>query len=552
MKKRYCIALMGVVVFSNCSVDLKGMCDDNDDCVPGYLCKSSECLEIDPVQITTGKLIDATDGVEYSQLIKASLGVPPYKWILTTHPDWMSIQQESGNLHGVPVKESDIIEIEVSVVDSTQGRDNSDTKKFQIIVHDCIHESTTECSKPIEEICWEGIRTCNQGNWGPCEESQLSDDIDTCDKDCGPCPKQADGCVEGLCVCGTGTACNPEMICCDGLCIDQNTDRQNCGDCGIDCKDVIGKDHIDGICNNGQCVECSIDGDCPNKECNRASCSEGVCVYTPMNEGNPCGVGIQCTEYSDCDYSDFCDQMGERSRTCTPYKCSSGQCNAGTPYHDTDSCTRDTTNTVCESESCGSCESCDWSGTCDESAPGKASCMKKLCSGGLCSKEESYQKDCDCTRHTDNMVCVAESCGSCENCGWSDSCDEAALGKVQCSQTVCQAGACSNVSSYEKDCDCNRDTDGVVCVAESCGPCGGCDWLNLCDESATGEESCTVKKCQTGTCSKTINYPNACTCTRDTDGNFCKVQMCTSPPNTFRDICCSGGTCGVVCSPCTQ
>lgn len=136
---------------------------------------------------------------------------------------------------------------------------------------------------------------------------------------CGSCGNAcstatADGCLNGLCLCGDNPECTGTETCCSDECVDTQTHVDHCGACGDAC--LANADN----CANGACV-CGTTGatcpeadtccngvcltpgpgvccgiaDCPSRPCNFLNgCTNNICDYTPAANGFPCGFGGEC------------------------------------------------------------------------------------------------------------------------------------------------------------------------------------------------------------------------------------------------------------------
>jgi hypothetical protein len=107
--------------------------------------------------------------------------------------------------------------------------------------------------------------------------------------------------------CGAcGNACNTGDICCNGTCIDGNSDS-NCGQCNRSC--------FQGRCQDQQCVpECTRDADCSGAK----QCCNQQCIDTTSDPNN-CGG---CNSH--CDFVQAC--TNKQCRTGRDPDCCGGQC----------------------------------------------------------------------------------------------------------------------------------------------------------------------------------------------------------------------------------
>jgi hypothetical protein len=111
-------------------------------------------------------------------------------------------------------------------------------------------------------------------------------------KDCITASGPSEQCCDGDCVntetdeenCGRcGNECPGDTEhCCKGSCAETQTDPRNCGECGHLCPGA-------GICSGGQCM-CGNDGDCNPGE----TCCSGTCVNTETDRNNCGACGAQC------------------------------------------------------------------------------------------------------------------------------------------------------------------------------------------------------------------------------------------------------------------
>ena len=231
-----------------------------------------------------------------------------------------------------------------------QCNDGSDCTDDYCSNFKCIHIDKTEQS--ITKLCSDGeiidfdcatIDDCQQNTFDPCQKTNSS------------------GCNNAKCVYWNhfalnGNACNENMICSYGLCIDEITCNEN-----SDCENLLSPscisayssatcnnnfcifEHIDnkhrascttdtinfGICNHGICkpiFECSISSDCDDENpCTQNKCIDYVCNYnTLFSNGYECPLGSnqgycdngtcvsgECNNNNDCPQNTFC-----RSNTC--------------------------------------------------------------------------------------------------------------------------------------------------------------------------------------------------------------------------------------------
>lgn len=193
----------------------------------------------------------------------------------------------------------------------------------------------------------EGTQCTTNSRPGTCTAAGACMCAPQCDKPCGAdgcggqCPNR---CGSQKCVDDTCKECDPangrldclqpnnpcqERICqsddscsaprpkangtCDGICLD--------GEC-VDC--LTGRDCASGHCTNHRCTQCDQTGGCEKRSCQRESCtSEGACRWTPSAAGASCGNdGKVCNSNGGCidPVYDRCTASGDvddPSRACT-------------------------------------------------------------------------------------------------------------------------------------------------------------------------------------------------------------------------------------------
>ncbi|MBT8453625.1 MAG: hypothetical protein KJO40_16795, partial [Deltaproteobacteria bacterium] len=161
---------------------------------------------------------------------------------------------------------------------------------------------------------------CNGGSGacsaGECVDNNLCDGVDcTSSNECvqdGTCDP-----ADGQCIAGanepTDTACSDGGTVCDGAgaCVECNIDGQ-CPEDGNECTVAVCDDSdgclqnnvmdgLDcdfggsaGVCESGTCVaapECAIDADCDDgNPCSVGACPDGMCVFTEASDGTACDV----------------------------------------------------------------------------------------------------------------------------------------------------------------------------------------------------------------------------------------------------------------------
>ncbi len=286
------------------------------------------------------------------------------------------------------------------------------------------------------------------------------------------------------------TACPSPRVLCDGVCVDLDADRANCGACDVTC--------VDGqICDGaGVCA---------------ATCQAGLtlcdetCVDTDRDAMH-CGA---CA--APCEALFLCDGSGECALSCQ----------AGLV-----DCGGTCTNTSTDPRHCGACDDGQGSNTCLLGLSCVDGGCELTCPNGLT----------DCGGQCIDTDVDRSHCGGCDDGQGSNTCDagEVCNGAGVCALS-CQAGL--------TDC-------GGMCTDTDvdAGNCGGCDdglGSNVCEpgEVCNGLGLCDVT-CQTGL----TDCSGVCTDT-DVDRNNC--GGCDEGQNMFRcvdgEVCDGSGSCALNC-----
>ena len=313
-----------------------------------------------------------------------------------------------------------------------------------------------------------------------------------------PCVSGGEGvcCADGnssTCVvgaqCCTQAQCNANQDCCDGQCVNTNTDRENCGACEVICEFPVNP--CRGVaCVNGSCQESNLpDGtDCEFLEnsgvCCGGSCAFGdeCCSNAQCGSGNSC-CGGQCfnttTNFDRCgSCTNVCPQ--DRATACVGGACVCGSVPVCAP------------NEFCCPDGCfdldtnfGHC------GTCGIACPATRA---NNCTDGQCRCGSGSQ--CGETETCCNGQCVdtstdVDNCGTCGN-----ACDPPLN---SCNVVLCLEGTCNNFAEPD-DTECVEgqeegvccfDGSAAVCVAggQCCSDSGCDDVFNCCDNQCVDTNS---------------------------------------------------------------
>lgn len=472
MKRMGILGYLSVAfLLAGCSPEADDSCQVQSDCVDGYVCYQGKCEQRDHLMMETDSLPNAVVGVDYQVSMKASGGVVPYSWSLDEGPQWLSINEDSGLLSGIPDEAVANVQVVVRVKDSSDGDGQSASVTLMLTVVECVDGTAKACFEVQAGKCAQGNTSCASGKWGECSGLVVSSRMDHCGPECGQCDLGvSDGCYLGTCTCGDGPACADGQACCLQECVDVNQNTENCGQCGLNCTNQVqgaSSVHCEmGKCDYDACDEDRLDcdGDRSNgcetvRDMDNCSFCGQPCVGTVKN-----ATGLSCIQNED---------NGE-------YACDYEQCDLG--FFD---CDADRSN-GCEIEP--SVENCGGCGV-------------------------------NCGDNPDGMNCVLdEGIGSYRcGCNYDTSCDG---GAGQCCDKRCFArddpmhcGDCTTVcddparpfciKSYEHLCGCDSNEQcgqGRICCdqhcididEQNCGECG-----RVCDAKIDHGSRCDL---DTGTC----------------------------------------------------
>ena len=380
-----------------------------------------------------------------------------------------------------------------------------------------------------------------------------------------------------------GPVCSEGLIPCDTFCIDPETDRLNCGGCGIAC-DVTQQ------CEGGECtcpdpyIDCG--GTCVNPQIDRRHCGQcdhacdalavcieglcdcpegyedcgGDCVDLDTDNANCGSCGNACTGGA------FCNGTGSCALECvSPYTL----CNPGA-----DAYCADLQVDPLNCSACGSaCPARDHAvptcveGTCDLS-----------CDVGFADADGLLDNGCECTITNPTELCdaVDNDCngsideefdcvmGGSRDCTLTASCTGGQLCGSSCTWGACENNTwdCTTPGSTESR-DCGDGSCGTQ--TRSCGDdCSWADWGSCslkagseCFEGDVETQDCGVGSCgaQSRTCGSDCSWGTWGTCELKT-GSACfagDTSSCTPSGTSCSGArtCTSGcawGTCTETCS----
>ena len=223
---------------------------------------------------------------------------------------------------------------------------------------------------------------------------------DGCGSSCGECEVGLVCDVEGHCGCG-----DDALDCGDGVCVDPQTDPDNCGGCGTVCGD-------DESCVDGSC---SCLPSCGDRECGDDGCG-GTCGT--CGDDRLCGSGGQCLclgALDECD--DECvdvrtdeSNCGTCGHECLVYEqCLGGACTTDEPDG---GCVASCEGRECGDDGCeGSCGECGPEQLC--AAGGQCLCTNELTDcGDLCIDVRTDESHCGACDHAclPGQRCVGATC----------------------------------------------------------------------------------------------------------------------------------------------
>jgi hypothetical protein len=409
----------------------------------------------------------------------------------------------------------------------------------------CVACLTDPDTCPMGEVCNPATHTCIPGPTGCTNNSECPASKPICDTSDGVCVicltaancPAGDVCQNFQCFpsCGGGALCTGGLSCCNGACVDEVTNVDDCGGCNVACAPSQ-------TCAGGSCQtppSCRTTG-CPNSEV----CCHDVCtnIETIQNCGacdSPCPPGSnECLSGACCTVMPMgmaCGIMG-----CAPPTQLCGQ------------------NCVDEQTDPNNCGGCDI-----ECLPGEA-CVGGHCHGSNnCGAMTCTQLETCCSQE-DLQACVntqtdPNNCGQCFNaCPPGAQCQEGqcllstCMGGPTCPPpTTCCPGGCVDTQNDPNNCsECGfQCPSGDTCQAGDCVAPTSCNGGPVC----TGNNQC----CPSG-CSNVLTDPNNCgQCDLICPvGDTCQMGNCKAPASCNggpvcmgTDQCCATGCSDVETDP---
>lgn len=219
-------------------------------------------------------------------------------------------------------------------------------KTLNVDINDLVGNPLNSMSFTYTVGCAIGLTNCN----GTCVDTSSDlNNCGACDSACAPRNNANLMCSDSNCMiesCDIGFSdCN--SVYGDGCEANILTDMANCGACNNSCNDSVAC--TADACTSGSCDNLTNDSVCgTDTACTNFYCDQLLgCAFSHSSLGVSCGEVIGT--WGTCGgYTSTCDETGTQSRTITPLVCDgSGSCVSGTPYSETQSCTRNTDGLQC-------------------------------------------------------------------------------------------------------------------------------------------------------------------------------------------------------------
>lgn len=247
--------------------------------------------------------------------------------------------------------------------------------------------------------------------------------------------------------CADDADCSTALECVQGRCVDGacfDTLEDGLCDEGEICSASVGCVAQSGCSEDAECDDgvlcttdtCSADGFCLNRPDDDACDDGNMCTDDVCDPAMGCG---SVPNAAPCDDGFFCN--GED--TCGSGVCS---VHAGSPCptqcnESTMACEACASDSNCGTLSFGDWTSCDYTDVCDESGERMRSVSTPRCTGGSCEIEDGVEMQA-CDRSTDGETCPAGACngGTCRPCG--DRGEACCPGSSCDSPYMCRSGTC--------------------------------------------------------------------------------------------------------------
>lgn len=409
-----------------------------------------------------------------------------------------------------------------------------------------------------------------------------TDDSLCCNEGCVDCPvDETDPCMQPACdgsSCGreprpAGTPCNVNGNFCEGF-----------GTCDEVGQCTVGLERCGQECDEeaDACVGCLEDDDCPpivtGNNCPAALGDECTAMVTPSRTVFTCSDDQRCEEgpttddpvircnrengvtcadstfpgFGPCEYGSECVLTGVARQNRSDFTCEGGReapfvaaaCTEMlVPLEERDSCDRSTDGRMCSTPPADrELGSCDWMGTCDETATRPVTTYASSCDSGACDPRGSTVAPFmqACNRDRDGNACNGgDEIGDWSECVFTNAMACAGTRTRTITRRMCGSDTCQEMTEEETE-DCDRpNADMVACgVTSACMPSGG---SNVC----IGEQSTPI--CVDGACSMAVTVPCdliGLMCAPDEDGACIpNADECMGDRTPVTHACAAGGVC---------
>jgi hypothetical protein len=383
--------------------------------------------------------------------------------------------------------------------------------------------------------------------------------------------------------------CNNNAQCCSGNCIENPQGSGKVCGCAAGQTLCPGNNSCVENCPPGEaldpttcrCIQCQNASECPtpDNECQRATCTNGVCGVENVPDGTSCDDLNPCTTNDVCaagvcagTLTEGCvrcqgdsDCAGVPVDQCHRAVCGTGgfcvvedrpdgtTCDDGNPCTEGDVCTAG----VCAGTQIGDCVRCQ--NDIDCSGIDVDQCHEAVCTqAGVCViQNKADGTPCnDAHACTENDVCTAGVCAGtlregCMECQGDSDC--ASVPVDQCHSAVCGAEGFCVVENRPDNTACddnNACTENDVCTAGVCAgtPVAGCVPCQTTTDCPGGQQ-CQDGRCVVGDPCANITCPPGTTCCSSPLGDpFCGPTFtCAQMPPGFCPpgfTCCEPASCG--------
>ncbi|MEM9071689.1 MAG: hypothetical protein AAGE52_24485 [Myxococcota bacterium] len=253
---------------------------------------------------------------------------------------------------------------------------------------------------------------------------------------------------------------------------------------------------------------------------------------TRDTDGAECG-GDVFGPWSGCSYSGFCDETGSRSRTVTERVCGSGACTnrAAGMQTQVGPCTRSRDGQTCDGgTTCGGFSACNYTDVCDEMATRSRTCMDRTCSADMCQVTSRTDTQ-NCNRDTDGDSCGSTMFGGWGSCMRASGTTCTGMQSRTVVERNCGSSSCMNdpQPNETRSCDissgtsCGTGTSMTECVRPNATSCVGETTTTTTNPTCNGSGTCNSNEMVTtsGSCNVADGESCGTSLTCDGGGNCC-------------------------------